>query len=264
MSPFPLPPLPPLPRALAAPFTIAFATACAAACAPLLLAAPAAADTIVLPVDEDSAPYSFVPSLPRGNHPTLYAFHGFDAPTSTVHDFETYLWFDVTQSDLPAGHVLVEATLVVTYAFDFTDFGEPSTDPGTLECRKVTGAWSESSLTWVNRPTVAAPFDTITGITGFGAQLCDATAVVLEWLGNRAPNEGFALTNATDRVIGMHSREASASAALKPTLILRTEAPEPGFAAALAAGAAALAGSRRARSRARAARLADRSRRTAP
>ncbi|MBK7948301.1 MAG: TonB-dependent receptor [Deltaproteobacteria bacterium] len=206
----------------------------------------------------------FVPSLPRGNHPTLYAFHGFDAPTSTVHDFETYLWFDVSQSDLPAGHVLVEATLVVTYAFDFTDFGEPSTDPGTLQCRKVTGAWSESSLTWVNRPTVAEPFDTITGITGFGAQLCDATGVVLEWIGNRAPNEGFALTNATDRVIGMHSREASASAALKPTLILRTEAPEPGLAAALAAGAAALAGSRRARPGARAARRADRSRRTAP
>lgn len=200
----------------------------------------ARADIVVLPVAEDSAPYSFLPSLNRANNASLYAFRTFDE-SSTPHDFETYLWFDVEQSDLPAGHVLVEATLLVTYAFDFTGFGDTSTLPGTLACHEVIGPWSEATLTWSNRPAIDAPFDTLTGITGFGALLCDATPVVLDWIGNRAPNEGFALTSPTARVMGMHSREASANASLKPQLILRTELPEPAFAGALAAGAVVLA-----------------------
>jgi len=214
-----------------------------AGCAALLLASPALADTIVLPVDEDSAPYSFVPGLPRGIHyDTLYAVQGFDVETSTEHDFETYLWFDVTPADLPAGHVLTRAELRVVYAFDQSVFGgEPSTEVGTLECREVTGPWNEADLIWTNRPSVTAPFATITGIDTFGALRCDATAVVLRWIYDTSPNEGFALTNPTEREIGMHSREASVAASLKPMLILTTELPEPGTAAALAAGAGALA-----------------------
>lgn len=208
---------------------------------------PAQADLVVIPVAEDSAPYSFLPSLVRGNNASLYAFKTFDE-NSTAHDFETYLWFDVAQSDLPAGHVLVEATLLVTYAFDFTGFGDTSTLPGELACRRVLGPWSEATLRWSNRPAVDAPFDVLTGITGFGALLCDATPVVLEWIGNRSPNEGFALTSPTARVMGMHSRESSANASLKPQLILRTELPEPGMATALAAGGSLLAlSARRAR-----------------
>jgi hypothetical protein len=200
----------------------------------------ARADIVVLPVAEDSAPYSFLPSLNRGNNASLYAFRALDE-NSTPHDFETYLWFDVEQSDLPAGHVLVEATLLVTYAFDFTGFGDTSTLPGTLACREVLGPWSEATLTWANRPAIDAPFDTLTGITDFGALLCDATPVVLDWIGNRTPNEGFVLTSPTARVMGMHSREASANASLKPQLILRTELPEPACAGAIAAGAVLLA-----------------------
>ncbi len=214
------------------------------AIAALPLAGAARADILVRPAVADTAPYSFLPSLVRYNNPTLYAFESFDE-TSTPHDFETYLAFDVDAADLPAGHVLVEATLLVTYAFDFTGFGEPSAAPGELACREVLEPWNQTTLTWLSRPDVDEPFDTITEITEFGALLCDATPVVLRWLTAQAPNHGFALTNATERVIGMHSLESSADPSLMPQLILRTEVPEPDGAIALAAGVVGLAVVRR-------------------
>ena len=215
-------------------------TALAALGVVLLASAPAPANIIILPVDEDTAPYSFLPSLPRYNNPTLYAFEAFDE-NSTPHDFETYLWFNVPPSVIPAGHVLAQATLVVTYAFDFTGFGTTSTDPGALACHEVTENWDQTTLTWLNRPDIAPAFRTVTGITTFGAQLFDATMVVHRWIYGTRPNHGLALTNATQRVIGMNSRESSADPSLKPQLILRTELPEPGVATTLGAGALAVA-----------------------
>jgi hypothetical protein len=212
--------------------------------AALLSALPTRADILLVPAAADTSPYSFLPSLVRFNNPTLYAFDSFDA-NGTSHDFDTFLAFDVEQADLPAGHVLVGATLLVTYAFDFTGFGEPSIDPGEIACREVLEPWSQTTLTWLNRPDVDEPFDTVGGILNFGAVLCDATPVVLAWLTEQTPNHGFALTNTTERVIGMHSIESSADPSLKPQLVLRTEVPEPGIAPALAAGAAAVAFARR-------------------
>lgn len=217
-----------------------FRIALTASCALMGLQAPTRADVVVVPVAQDTAPYSFIPSLARYNNPTLYAFEGFDE-NSTPHDFETYLRFNVTQANLPPGHVLVEATLLVTYAFGSSDYGVPSNDPGELECREVLESWNQTTLNWVNRPDVDLPFDTITEIDSFGALLCDATDVVLGWITAQYPNYGFALTNPTERVIGMHSLESSADPSLKPQLILRTEVPEPGSAAALGCGGAALA-----------------------
>lgn len=199
------------------------------------LGTAARADLVFVPAAADTAPYSFVPSLLRFNNPALYAFEALDE-NSTPHDFETYLAFDVEQADLPAGHVLVAATLLVTYAFDFTGFGQPSSTPGEIACREVLEPWNPTTLTWANRPGVDAPFDTVVGITGFGALLCDATPIVLAWITNQTPNNGFALTNTTDRVIGMHSLESSADPSLKPQLILRTELPEPAAGLPLATG----------------------------
>jgi hypothetical protein len=214
--------------------------------AALTLDGAAWADILVIPAAADTAPYSFLPSLVRYNNSTLYAFESFDE-NGTPHDFETFLAFDVEQADLPSGHVLVEATLLVTYAFDFTGFGEPSIAPGEIACREILEPWSQTTLTWLNRPDVDEPFDTVTGITDFGALLCDATSVVLGWLTERTPNDGIALTNATERVIGMHSIESSADPSLRPQLILRTALPEPGVAPTLVAGAVGLAFARRRR-----------------
>ena len=53
----------------------------------------------------------------------------------------------------------------MTYAFGSSDYGVPSTDPGELDCREVLEPWSQTMLTWANRPDVDLPFDTITEIT---------------------------------------------------------------------------------------------------
>lgn len=204
------------------------------------LAAPSRADILTVPAAADTAPYSFIPSLLRFNNPALYAFESFDE-NMTPHDFETYLAFDVEQADLPANHVLVEATLLVTYAFDFSGFGEPSTAPGEIVCHEILEAWNETTLSWVNRPDIDAPFDAVAGITEFGAVLCDATPIVLAWITEQSPNHGIALTNTTDRVIGMHALESTADPSLMPQLILRTELPEPAAALPLAAGSVLLA-----------------------
>ena len=203
------------------------------------LVAPARADVVLVPAAADTAPYSFLPSLLRYNSPALYAFQAV-SETATAHDFETYLAFDVEQADLPADHVLVEATLLVTYAFDFSGFGETSTDPGEIACHEVLEPWQDTTLSWLNRPDIDAPFDRVDGIVDFGAVLCDATPIVLAWITGQAPNNGFALTNTTERVIGMHSIESSADPSLMPQLILRTELPEPAAGLPLAAGSTLL------------------------
>jgi hypothetical protein len=219
----------------------------------LALAGSAAGQAIQIVASEDVAPYSFLPNLPRFNNPTLYAFQEAEADTGVEHDFETYLWFDVELADIPPGEVLSQAFLLVTYAFDFTSFGETSSLPGTLECREVIGPWEHTSLTWLNRPPVDAPFDSIEDITEFGSLACDATSIVERWLYGIRPNEGFALTSPTPRVMGMHSIEASVDPVLMPTLALITEVPEPGFGASLAVGTVGLAQlSRRLRRRGRA------------
>ena len=216
------------------------------------MAGSAAAQTIQILASEDVAPYSFLPSLPRFNNPTLYAFQEEEEGTGVEHDFETYLWFDVELADIPPGEVLSQAFLLVTYAFDFTSFGETSSLPGTLECREVIGPWEHTSLTWLNRPPVEVPFDQVENITGFGSLACDATQVVERWIYGLRPNEGFALTSPTPRVMGMHSIEATVDPVLMPTLALITEVPEPGFAASLAVAVVALAQlSRRTRQRSR-------------
>lgn len=198
-------------------------------------ALPAVGDTVLIQSGIDTAPYSFLPNLVRGNNAAIYAFQSV-SDDGTNHDFETYVRFDVSAADIPPGQVLTEASLVTTYAFDFSGFGETSNEPGVIDCREVLEPWSDTTLTWNNRPVSDLPFDTITQIDSFGALICDATAVVEGWIYGLAPNHGFAMTSATARVIGMHSFEADVSPSLQPTLILTTEVPEPGFAMGLASG----------------------------
>ncbi len=195
----------------------------------------ASADTITLLVDEDTSSYTFFPTLPRYNNPNVWAVRGEDEGGGSIHDFETFLWFDVSLADLPAGHVLTRAQLLVTWSFDDTGFGAPSTEEPELNCHRVIEDWDQTTLTAINGPAIAPAFNSITGLTGFGPILCDATLVVFDWIHGTEPNYGFALTNDVSRALGMHSLEASPEIpdALKANLILTTELPEPSFATAL-------------------------------
>lgn len=194
---------------------------CSAVVVILLVATQASAETITIQSGVDTAPYSFVPTLARYNNPTLYAFDAEDED-DFQHAFETYIRFDLPSGTLPAGHIVDSATFFITYAFDFTGFGTPSSDPGEVHLHEVTSSWDQTTLTWLNRPSIGPVLGSVTGITGFGPLIYDVTGLVTDWTLGTSPNNGLALISATDRVIGMHAFEAPEPASLKANLIIET------------------------------------------
>jgi len=175
----------------------------------LLVAAPATATEYTLDVSEDTAPYSFVPSLARYNNPTLYAFIALD-DQQLQHAFETYLRFPDLSGVIPPGEVVDSAELLVYYAFDFAGFGETSADPGDLYCHEITGGWDQTTLTWLNRPPIAVtPVDSALGITAFGLQSFDVTPVVSAWVEGTSA-EGAARITCASRSLWTAWRPAAA------------------------------------------------------
>jgi hypothetical protein len=191
---------------------------------------------------EDSSPYSFIPSLPRGNRDTSYVFSLSDETGS--HDFETFLRFELPADLLAPGEGIVEAALWVYYGFDFSGFGSATAAVGEVECRPVLEPWSAATLTWVNKPAYGDVVDAHPDIASLGLIWCDVTSLVAQWAAGVRPNYGFALTNPTERLIGFYSFDATGvERNLRPSLVIETgvggvpveAVPEPGPAAGCAA-----------------------------
>ena len=200
-----------------------------------MAAGAASARVVELRDGEDTAPYSFLPSLARGGHPTLYAYHL--AADGGEHSFETYLRFELPPDLLGPDEEIGMALLYVDYALEEASFGEGSDEPGMLECRPVTSPWTEMGVTWASRPSYGEPVDVVEGIQALGPLSCDVTELVQAWV-DGAPNYGIALTNPTARILGFYSFDAPAEippAQLPALFIEVVPAPEP------AAGAGALA-----------------------
>ena len=83
---------------------------------------------------------------------------------------------------------------------------------------------ARTQLAWNNKPDLAAPFESITNVVALGTLTCDATELVQDWISGAKDNNGFALTNPTDRLIGMYSFEATDAAAVgkKAKLVIET------------------------------------------
>ncbi len=207
------------------------------------VASPSAATPLLVSSGVDSSPYSFLPSLPRGNRDTMYAFTGFD-DSGVSHRFETYVQMDLGGIVLKPGERVASAFFWLHYSFDFTGFGDATTDAATLQLRPVLDSWSESSLDWNSRPGVGGVLDEISGVTGLGLQIFDVTSLAQGWLDGSLTNNGVAITNPTERLVGFYSFEAGVHANLKPNLVLEI-VPEPGLAALLAGAVAAMALRRR-------------------
>lgn len=196
-----------------------------------LLGAPARAESVLIqpgPAGADVAPYAFIPSLPRGQHDTAYAFSA--TIDGAPHDFQYYLKFD-----LPAGlRGEVEYAYVWFYhGFGFEGFGAGSggSGPGQIRCHQVQAPWQEDAVTWNSRPPIGPPLYVHAGITGFGTVFCKLTDLVQGWVDGSVPNHGIAVTSPAQRVIGMFSFEASLPANqipsgltmsdLRPSLLIR-------------------------------------------
>lgn len=195
----------------------------------LAAATSARAESVLIqpgPEGEDSAPYAFIPSLPRGNHTTAYAF------SSTVdgakHDFQYFLKFDVSAY---SGTVQY-AYAYFYYGFGFDGFGNenPNPGPGEIHCHDVLAPWTENTLTWNTRPPVGPDLYVFPNITGFGHFFCKITALAQGWV-NGAANNGLALTSPSRRLVGMFTFESVPDirgvqgnltpADLKPSLLIR-------------------------------------------
>jgi hypothetical protein len=172
---------------------------------------------------KDSSPYAFLPSLPRGNHGTIYAFVAEDE-NGIDHSFESYLEFEMPV--LAACGDVVEATLELSYELDDSPFGDtPPNVLGELRCHEVLEPWSEDQLTWNNKPDYAAtPFDVVANVSAIGPLECDATELVQDWISGTKDNHGIALTNPSERLIGMYSFEAAdpESVGKKAKLVIET------------------------------------------
>jgi len=168
---------------------------------------PAGAELILVQQGEDSAPYSFRPSLNRGNRDTAYAFTGAD-DVGQDHNFRFFIRFDLSGGLVPAGEEVLEAYAWTYYSFDFTAFGEATLVPGEIHCHEVLQSWSEDSLTWNNQPAFGPPVDVQPDIMGLGLIWCDVTELVRGWVTGERPNHGLVMTNPTERLIGMSSFEA--------------------------------------------------------
>jgi hypothetical protein len=199
----------------------------AAVCAASLFGASRTAHatiTLIQPGPEgaDVSPYSFIPSLRRGNRETQYAFTDVDE-TGLSHTFETYVHFSLPVDLVPPGEELSEAYVWIVYSFDFTGFGDANPDPGTIECHEILEPWVEGDVNWLNRPAYGPAFDAQSGIGQLGLVWCDVTSLVDAWSRGEKANFGIALTNPTPRLIGFYSFEATAvDANLRPSLVVET------------------------------------------
>jgi len=188
--------------------------------APLALAPPAAAEPVWIREGIDVSPYSFLPSLRRGNRDTQYVFTGGRDYDGATHDFRTYVRFDLPEDLLEPGEFVAEAYVWLFYGFDYTAFGEASDVPGEMRCHEVLEPWEELGVTWISQPAYAPAFDVHPDVEELGLLWCDATELVRAWVKGTKPNHGIAFTNESERLIGVYSFEAAVDAPLAPGLVI--------------------------------------------
>jgi hypothetical protein len=212
-------------------------------------AAAAPADTYLVQSGQDSSPYAFLPGLSRGFHSSAYAFTMDD--DGTDHSFEYYVRWNLPPQLLEPGVQVEQALAWVYYGFDYVLFGDFSNEVGELLCHEVLASWSESSLTWNNRPPIDNYFDANFDILNRGLYWCDVTDLVKQWIADPSTNHGIALTSSRQRVMGFYTfDDGTVSPNFKPSLMVKT-VPEPAAAASLAAGCLLLVKLERRRARRR-------------
>ena len=205
-----------------------------------LAAAQSRAETFLIQSGQDSAPYAFLPALRRGFHTSGWAFTLADVQGD--HSFEYYIQWNLPPELFAPGVEIVEAYAWVYHGISDEVFGPEFADAvGEMLCHEVLEPWSESTLTWNNRPAIGTWFDRRTEILEYGTLWCDVTDLVAGWIANPGTNHGIALTSGLTRTMGFHTfQDGLVGPNFRPSLVVET-VPEPAAAASLFAGGALLA-----------------------
>ncbi len=108
---------------------------------------------------------------------------------SGIWEIDTLIEFDL--SSLPPGAQVLSATLKLYY---WHKWSEPA--GRTLECRRITGAWDESTATWNNRPPLAATASASAVVpASYGWMQWDVGGDVQAFVDGALPNHGWQLAN---------------------------------------------------------------------
>jgi hypothetical protein len=207
-----------------------------AAAALLLCASASGAETFLIQSGEDSSPYAFTPGLARGFRNSAYAFT--NSLDGQDHSFEYYIRFNLPPELLEPGVTVDYAYAWLYYGYDYTLFEDTTDEVGQILCHQALAPWSQSSLTWNNRPPIGPVIDGWDDLTERGLYWCDITELVQGWVSGQIPNYGIAITSGELRVIGFYTwDDGSVGPNFKPSLLVET-LPEPR--AGLWAGAALL------------------------
>jgi len=130
-----------------------------------------------------------------GDSVNMRSGFSFDPETSISETARTYIWFDL--SDIPAGAQITSARLELWGQA----FGEGTI---TIGARYARSLWSESSLTWDNKPDYSSSnLDTDGHSAGYnGWWIWDVTGMVGDWFGGTA-NNGFCLVSTNESAVGI-------------------------------------------------------------
>lgn len=100
-------------------------------------------------------------------------------------------------------------------------------DAGTLQVRRLLGAWDENTVTYDTQPAVGAAVDGVRAIVSADvntAVTIDVTSAVQAWYNAPATNFGFILVG----VDGLRARFSSSDGSASPTLEIMSEGPPVG------------------------------------
>jgi hypothetical protein len=215
--------------------------------------ASAQGETLLIQSGQDSSPYAFTPALPRGFRNSAYAF--LDSFGGADHSFEYYIQWNLPPALLEPGVEIEYAYAWVYYGYEFDPsiFGGSSDPdaPGEILCHEVLEPWSQSTLTWNDRPAIGTWFDARTEIFSRGIQYCDVTELLRGWIADPGSNHGIALTSQRQRVIGFYTfDDGTVGPNYKPSVLVEY-VPEPATGTSLVAGSLLLVALERRRARRR-------------
>ena len=154
-----------------------------------LISVNASSSTVTFEPTEDARVWS---SYPNNNY-------GSANELSVGSDSETYIKFDL--SSIPSGSVIISATLKL-YQYNSVS--------GVEICvHRVTGSWSESSITWNNKPSYDSQSEACSDSAGqYQWTEWDITDLVQGWVDGSYDNHGLVLVSSGD-MVQFYSREWS-------------------------------------------------------
>jgi len=127
--------------------------------------------------------------------------------TGIIDGATRYAVFRFDVSSIPASATIASANLSMSlYA--------SSTGAGTLNAHRLTGAWSESTVTWSTFNGVFDP--TIVATSPNSAPSFDLTGLVAQWVSSATPNYGVLIEQSTYKTLFNASEVSSVSA--RPSL----------------------------------------------